>query len=456
MKNFICTLIKIAILLLPILGEPTLLYAQTEDVDITVPAEHKEPSNRPVSRWQWSLMVVNRTGYRINEPRVLQMSRSYLDVKGIYKISDQWRLTLQALGHYDPVTRLGFSRKPSLQPREILLDGKIGQISLSLGLQQIVWGQADGLRVLDIINPLDYREFILEDFLDSRRPLWAIRADLPIEKGSLQLVWIPYFAPGKLPRSEDEFGLGESFGLGLLGAAFKNLPATQVETAPSQRPGYQLSASQFGLRYSHSVRGWDVTANYFYGWEDIPTPYLKELQLFPTVKLKFAPRFDRKTILGTTAATNFGPVVFRFEAGVSLDKAAAVISPNSTTGFKKYRQFSSVVGLDYSPKSWLWLSGQYFLQFVSAPQQNLLLPRYHHLASFYLRTNFLRDTLKPELFVLTGLNQKEYLIRPKITKSIGDHWKIGLGIDLLGGNSTTPFGFFRSRDRAVIELRYLR
>ena len=143
------------------------------------------------------------------------MSRTAVDGKATYKISDDWRLTLAARAHYDPVNRLGYPPRLWIDPREAILSGKVKKVDLKLGLQQVVWGQADGLRVLDVINPLDYREFILEDFLDSRRPLWMARADVPVEKGSVQLLWIPYFAPGRLPVEGNEFGLGPSFGLGL-------------------------------------------------------------------------------------------------------------------------------------------------------------------------------------------------------------------------------------------------
>src|SRR5688500_14381657 len=97
-------------------------------------------------RFQWSLSIVNRTGYRIDEPRVLQMSRFFVNGKGIYKFSDNWRLTMEGRVHYDPVERLGHPKRPSFDLRQLLIDGKIGRVSLSLGLQQTVWGQADGLR----------------------------------------------------------------------------------------------------------------------------------------------------------------------------------------------------------------------------------------------------------------------------------------------------------------------
>jgi hypothetical protein len=86
----------------------------------------------------------------------------------------------------------------------------------------------------------------------------------------------------------------------------------------------------------------------------------------------------------------------------------------------------------------------------------LLLPRYSHLASLYLRTSFLRETLKPELFVLTGLNQRQYLLRPRVVKTLGDHWSVGLGVDFFGGSEQNIFGYFKTRDRAVLEVKWQR
>lgn len=100
--------------------------------------------------------------------------------------------------------------------------------------------------MLDVINPLDYREFILEDFIDSRRPLWLARADAPLGNGLFQLIWVPYFAPGRLPAADNEFGLGESFGLGLIGAAASelNLPQLPIRVEKTQRPAYSAISNR--------------------------------------------------------------------------------------------------------------------------------------------------------------------------------------------------------------------
>jgi hypothetical protein len=78
------------------------------------------------------------------------------------------------------------------------------------------------------------------------------------------------------------------------------------------------------------------------------------------------------------------------------------------------------------------------------------------MTTIYFRANFLRETLRPELFVLTGLNQRQYLIRPRIAETIGDHWSVGVGADFLGGKRTNVFGYFDSRDPVVIELKWLK
>ncbi len=75
--------------------------------------------------------------------------------------------------------------------REWYLDTEMAGVFWRLGKQQVVWGQADGLKILDVINPQSYREFILDDFDDSRIPLWMINAEIPIgDDDSLQFLWV--------------------------------------------------------------------------------------------------------------------------------------------------------------------------------------------------------------------------------------------------------------------------
>lgn len=69
--------------------------------------------------------------------------------------------------------------------REAYFDYKEGNWWLRVGKQQIAWGEALGLRVLDTVNPLDLRQNlafnrIFEEFDKTRVPQWFIRANYRI------------------------------------------------------------------------------------------------------------------------------------------------------------------------------------------------------------------------------------------------------------------------------------
>src|SRR5713101_2555842 len=93
----------------------------------------------------------------------------------IYEIRDRYR----KLADKQMRGNLEF---PENQFREFFLDtnfGEVGpgQLSMRLGRQQIVWGEADLFRSLDIINPLrvDQNSLIGERFDEYRTPLWFIK-----------------------------------------------------------------------------------------------------------------------------------------------------------------------------------------------------------------------------------------------------------------------------------------
>ncbi len=68
------------------------------------------------------------------------------------------------------------------QPRELFFDigfqGALEPLSLRIGRQQVVWGESDLFRSLDIVNPLNVSQngLIGEDFADYREPRWIAKA----------------------------------------------------------------------------------------------------------------------------------------------------------------------------------------------------------------------------------------------------------------------------------------
>jgi hypothetical protein len=75
--------------------------------------------------------------------------------------------------------------------REAYVDAEVGDYTLRVGKQQVVWGTADGMKLLDTINPTDYSEMAQNQMEDSRMPIWMINAESDStygDGGSFQLV----------------------------------------------------------------------------------------------------------------------------------------------------------------------------------------------------------------------------------------------------------------------------
>jgi len=74
--------------------------------------------------------------------------------------------------------------------REAYIDAEVEGISIRAGKQQVVWGTADGMKLLDAINPTDYTEMAQNQMEDSRIPVWMINAEaeVPGYGGDFQVV----------------------------------------------------------------------------------------------------------------------------------------------------------------------------------------------------------------------------------------------------------------------------
>ena len=88
--------------------------------------------------------------------------------------------------------------------RELYIDTNANDWYLRLGKQQVVWGTADGIKLLDIINPTDYRELVQNTVEDARIPVWMINAERNVgETGNVQFI-ISQAEENKIPGIADD------------------------------------------------------------------------------------------------------------------------------------------------------------------------------------------------------------------------------------------------------------
>lgn len=95
--------------------------------------------------------------------------------------------------------------------RELYVDTYLADWSLRLGKQQVVWGTADGIKLLDIINPTDFRELNQNSMEDARIPIWMINAERNIGDSSNVQFIVSQVEENKIPGLDRDGASGHPF-----------------------------------------------------------------------------------------------------------------------------------------------------------------------------------------------------------------------------------------------------
>ncbi|MCU0669108.1 MAG: hypothetical protein MUF70_07140 [Myxococcota bacterium] len=202
-----------------------------------------------------------------------------LALPGNFRLKGIGRLRADAFDELEPgppdqpevapyTRRLGFGDRIDAELRELFVQGRVGPAWLRIGKQQIVWGQADGLKLLDVVNPQNFDEFILPVFEDSRIPLWTLDVEVPIDDAQLQLFWIPDPTTHDIPPLDGRFAFTAPRLVGEWPP-----PGVALRIEDVDRPDDPLRDSDVGARLAGFWKGWDLTANALWHYDDILIPF---------------------------------------------------------------------------------------------------------------------------------------------------------------------------------------
>lgn len=332
--------------------------------------------------------------------------------------------------------------------REFFFETQWGRTWLTLGKQQIVWGQADGLKVLDVVNPQSFREFILDDFDDSRIPLWAINAEVPVGEATVQLLWLPDPSYHELPEP------GAIFAFSAPRFLPPRVPGLIPSLEPTHRPRRLLADSDAGAKLSAFVGGFDLSLNYLYHIDDRPIFEGRRgnSALGPTVT--FTPRYRRTHLLGGTFSNAYGDLTVRGEVGWTSDRRLSVEDPTDDDLVGKTGELTYVLGLDWFGFRETLLSVQVFQSWLMRDLSGLLRDRLDTNFTFLVLRELWNERLRIEGIWIHNLNDGDGLLRPKLSFELRDDLTLWVGLDIFYGRSQGVFGQFDGRDRVVMGMRW--
>ena len=189
----------------------------TEEVTESVT---EEPSNWTLSgALQLSLAanIAHDTPPRgVTDHRGLSRLRTTLDLALEGEPVEGWKLKVEGYGRHDLAYAINGrgdytgelldSMESEVVLGEAFLRGSpVDGVDLTLGRQIVVWGSSDNLRVTDVLNPLDLREFGMVDIEDLRLPLGMARLDLYRGDWSFGAMVIPEVRFNKSPAWGSDF-----------------------------------------------------------------------------------------------------------------------------------------------------------------------------------------------------------------------------------------------------------
>ncbi|PIP09176.1 MAG: hypothetical protein COX51_00105 [Syntrophobacteraceae bacterium CG23_combo_of_CG06-09_8_20_14_all_50_8] len=304
--------------------------------------------------------------------------------------------------------------------REFYTDIALGRWDFRIGKQQVVWGETDGLRLMDIINPLDMRrQFSSRDWRDIRIPLTMVKAVYGIDtthNAFLELLWNPgdirrdklyadttmsddYKSPWTIPNSPATLqiqGLRSPNSL----APWVSVP-TSLAVGEEDTPEWiNVNKSEFGGRLAGELGGWFVTLNYWQGFSKTPVVNadLRPLEpalgymatavppppfgppvnpatfdqavfdsLLPSLPVNFRFEYPRERVVGFTFNKATGMWVWRGEFATHLDKhynktEMGFFMPHIMIAERTVE--SSMLGFDY--KTWIPFLNPEKMWFISA------------------------------------------------------------------------------------------
>ena len=373
---------------------------------------------------------------------------------------NDWQLTATARLRGDvfdntypaALRRDGFSEvsKPGLlsdhleiELREFYFEGEVASSFLTLGKQQVVWGKSDGLKVLDIVNPQSFNQFILDDFDSSRIPLWTVNVEQTIGDWDLQFLWIPDKTYHALPKQDAPFAFTSPE---LVPVAS---PGIAVNLNDADRPDRFFKDSDAGLRVASFMGGWDISLNYLYQYNNLPVLY-QDISAGPTVNIN--PQYERTHVIGGSFSNAFGEVVFRGELGYFTDHYFVTDNSLVDRGIAETPEVNYVLGLDWTGIDDVFISGQLFQSWLTDYQSSIVRDEVDTTLTFLYRQDFRYETLVAEVLLIANLNNGDGLLRPKVSYEWNSELTTWLGADIFYGKGEGLYGQFSDNDRFVLGL----
>ncbi|WP_290939528.1 DUF1302 family protein [Fibrobacter sp.] len=302
--------------------------------------------------------------------------------------------------------------------REAYFDYAGKYLEVKAGRQIVTWGVADGLRITDLISPMDYTEFMANDYDDIRVPVNAINLKYPGESFSAELVFVPVPEYFVMPSGEDNpwsMPVPEGVSMDLSGTPEKHIKNSEVGT----RLRFFLENLDFSLTALRTFNKSPVTiADY--------DPETKSVVIQGIYKPMY--------VLGGDFSIPVSEFVVRGEMAGYFGEPIAL---NDSRRYRLRKTFNALFGLDwYAGDNWTFMV-QYMHKIIMDYRKELGMDQNTSMVTARISKEVLNNTLKLSVYGMYDIDNVSFYIRPAADYLLNDQITLSLGADILGGRRGT-------------------
>ncbi len=407
-----------------------------------------EPEQSIWSRFSFSGYLKNETAYRIREPRSITKIRNIAYLNAQYPFNDAVNFNFSGWAYYDHAydlfnygtiaarlernaeEPLAFVQSlpqekdsPVAEIRELYVDIAADDWDARLGKQYVVWGVLEGVRIVDEINPMNFRELILPDLLDYRISLWTAKLDYYSDWGDFQLLLIPELKFHKPAPRGSEWEL------------LQEVPGTRSPES------WKLENTEIGLKWDLTLLDTELSLSYLYTWDDFPV-------IFRTVKIGgrdpvFYPTYTRINMYGLTAVKQLGSYILKGEFAYVTDKFFGRLNTADidgdlivdTNGEAQKNHIRWGLGTDFVVLGWDAAVG--VMQWIILDyEETLIQDRLDTSYNVFLRKEFPRVSLTFQMLYIYFKSLNEAYLKPKLFFQVTNRFQIAVGMDLFSGEKS--------------------
>ncbi len=333
--------------------------------------------------------------------------------------------------------------------REATVNLRRAPAEFTIGKQFFAWGTADAYNPTDSINPYDYMDVLGAE----KMAVYSAGARVQLGPASLVAVVVPFFTPSRPPERTGRW-------------APRPPPGFEAVVDERQVPGRDPDNVQYATRLRTTLGGWDLSASYYHGFEDVPEFRASTVQTASGGTLsRLTPVFPRIDAVGMDFSTTFGGFEVHGEGAVKL------VEENG-----REDRFQGIAGFSYT---WdglghRWLDAvtlvlEYAREVALRTRDPSILPSGGDSeVGDLLALNAFRNTVSGRVQLkvnedtqvrLTGnLNfdgPTSYYAQAAVTHRFTGAFQAEAGFDFLGGDPSSFWGRWAFNDRIFLVLRYL-